>query len=408
MVGLCRTFLRHCLVLAGLLTLAASVAAQQPAVYDDAGDISRALADAQAQGKAAQQRAERLEAEAARAGQAVERTARDAAAIAARIQQDEARIAANEAGIRQIARKREVLRGRLAERQQPLVRLTAALQRLSRRPPVLSLLRPGSVSDTMHMRAILETMLPEVARRTADLRAEIARVRVLEEQALAATRQLRASQSDLQGRRQALAVLEARQRLASRAAGGVAAREPERALALAEQARDLESLAVDVGRAGQLRETLALLPGPVIRPERPEQSQVNDIQAAATPPAGLPGYILPVSGKLVAGFGDTRPGLPRSRGIVLTARAGAQVVAPSAGRVAFAGPYRGYGNIVIVEHSGGWTSLVTGLAQIDTRVGETLVTGSPIGIAGAGRPILTLELRRQGEPVNPLDFVGAL
>ena len=86
-------------------------------------------------------------------------------------------------------------------------------------------------------------------------------------------------------------------------------------------------------------------------------------------------------------------------------RPGAQVIAPGAGRVVFAGPYRGYGRIAIIEHAGGWTSLVTGLAQLDARVGDTLVAGSPLGIAGPGAPVITLELRRDGEPVNPLDHL---
>ena len=78
---------------------------------------------------------------------------------------------------------------------------------------------------------------------------------------------------------------------------------------------------------------------------------------------------------------------------------------PGAGRVAFAGPYRGYGLIVIIEHGGGWTSLVTGLSQLDCWAGEQLVTGGSLGRAGPGSPLLTLELRRQGNPVNPLDFI---
>ena len=90
-------------------------------------------------------------------------------------------------------------------------------------------------------------------------------------------------------------------------------------------------------------------------------------------------------------------------GIALVSRPGAQVVAPASGRVAFAGPYRGYGQIVIIEHAGGWTSLVTGIAQLDARVGQQLLAGSPLGVAGQGKPVLGLELRRNGEPLNPLD-----
>ena len=74
--------------------------------------------------------------------------------------------------------------------------------------------------------------------------------------------------------------------------------------------------------------------------------------------------------------------------------------------MAFAGPYRGYGRIVIIEHTGGWTSLVTGLARSDVAVGDQLVAGAPLGIAGQARPEITLELRRDGQPINPLRFVG--
>jgi septal ring factor EnvC (AmiA/AmiB activator) len=189
---------------------------------------------------------------------------------------------------------------------------------------------------------------------------------------------------------------------------GAADRETERALALAEQARDLDALTDELRKAGAVRDQLARLPGPVMRPARPEAAQVGAIEDAATvQDAGLPGYMLPVAGRLVSGFSDRRDaGAPRVRGIALAPRAGAQLVAPAAGRVAFAGPYRGYGEIVIIEHAGGWTSLITGLARLDTTVGAQLLAGSPLGVAAAAQPVVTLELRRQGVPVNPLEQVA--
>jgi septal ring factor EnvC (AmiA/AmiB activator) len=117
-------------------------------------------------------------------------------------------------------------------------------------------------------------------------------------------------------------------------------------------------------------------------------------------------FELPVAGRTVAGFGEAGEGGVRSAGIALAPAAGAQVVAPAAGRVAFAGPYRGYDRIVIIEHDGGFTSLVTGLARTDVTVGEDLVAGAPLGVAGANRPVVTFELRRAGQPVNPVQFVG--
>ena len=398
--------LRFLLALLALGGVGPAIAQVAPG-YDDADETRRAMAEAQAEGASARVRAEVLEAGAARATEAVTRTAQEAAAVAARIQQAEAGRAANEARIRMIDRQRANLRTRLAQRQRPVMQLTAALQRLSRRPAVLSLLRPGSVRDTMYMRALLETMLPDVERRTAALRAEIARGRSLQQEARRASAALRASEQELGMRRQALAALETRQRLALREASGVADREAERALALAEQARDLGGLVRQLDAAGLVRDSLARLPGPLVRPARPEDSQVTAVAAQPELARGLGRYQLPLAGRLVAGFGDLQPGLPRSRGISIAARAGAQAVAPAAGRVAFAGPYRGYGNIVIIEHPGGWTTLVTGLGQLDAQIGQRLVAGSPLGVAGPGKPLVGLELRRNGEPVNPLDLIRA-
>jgi len=389
--------------------LAVTVGAQQGPlpIYDNPDDLSRALDEARGQADEARQRAERLEAEAGQASEAADKTARQAAGIAARIQQSQADMAAQHANIGLIEHQRALLRARLAEKQRPLVGLTASLQRLSRRPPILSLLRQGSLRDAVYMRAMLSTMLPEVERRTSSLREELARGKALEAQSRQAINSLHAGEADLRAQRNALVALETRQRIASRSAGGVADREAERALALAEQARDLNALSDSVDQAGALRQALAGLPGPVLRPARPQDAQVT-ADVAPGPPAGLSAYVMPVAGKLVAGFGEVRPGIPSSRGIVVATRQGAQIVAPGAGRVAFAGPFRGFGTIVIIEHPGGWTSLVTGLAQLDIAVGDNLVAGSPLGIAGAGQPQVALELRRNGQPVNPLEYIKTL
>lgn len=392
--------------LAVLCMVGPGTAQQAGAPIETSEDAQAALTRAQQQGAEARSRAERLELDAAKTTAEADRTAQEAAALAARVQESEARIAANEAQIRLIGREQAVLNAELAEKQRPLIELTAALQRLSRRPPLLSLLRPGSLNETVYLRAVLDSMLPEVARRTAGLRQAIERGKALQEKARQANMALRAGQAELTRRRGELAALEARQRLASRAASASADRESERALGLAEEARDLSGLVVDLAKAGAMREQLAALPGPVLRPAQPLSAQAPAPDGAAPAPSGAPArYLLPAAGRLVAGFGETRPGQPQSRGLSILLGGRAQVVAPAAGRVAFAGPYKGYGLIAIVEHGGGWTSLVTGLAELDCRVGDSLVAGASLGRMGPGRPVLGFELRRGGQPVNPLDFV---
>ncbi|HSG54850.1 MAG TPA: peptidoglycan DD-metalloendopeptidase family protein, partial [Paracoccaceae bacterium] len=228
----------------------------------------------------------------------------------------------------------------------------------------------------------------------------------LRREATRATQVLRQEESALAERRTELAAIEVRQRLAARQAGSLASREAERALALGEQARDLDALVGELDRAALLRTRLAALPGPVLRPDDSSAPLADEPEPAPgiAAPVGAPApYILPVAGRTVTGFGAPLGGL-LSQGLTLAPRANAQVVAPAAGRVGFSGAYRGYGQIVIIEHAGGWTSLVTGLARSDVRVGDELVGGAPIGVAGPGRPTVTLELRRGGEAVNPLEF----
>ncbi|OJW73518.1 MAG: metalloendopeptidase [Sphingomonadales bacterium 63-6] len=393
------------LLLAALLSAGAS--AQQGGVYSSVDETRQAMARALKDRQAAEIRAKSLEAEAARAGKAVEKTARQAAALAARIQESEATIAAAEANLALIDSQRRALAARLAERQKPVVRLTAALQRFSRRPLALSVMRPGSVKEMVYLRAMLGSTVPEVQQRTVALRGELARGRALQSQAQKALADLRGNETLLETRRKDLAALETRQRLDARRASGDAAREAQLALALAEEARDLDSLVTQLDAAGNLRERLAALPGPIIRPERPAESRVIAASRQAPGSKRAPaGYQLPVTGRTVTGFGAPSRGGVLSQGISLAPRAGAQIVAPAAGRVAFAGPYRGYGRIVIIEHDGGWTTLVTGMARVDVAVGQQLVRGAPLGVAAPVSPLVTLELRRDGVPVNPVEFLG--
>ena len=366
------------------------------------------LERAQQEAKEAEARAEQLTAQAQEATEAAQKTARETAALAARIQQSEAEIAEAEARLALITDQRRQLDRTLAVRQQPLVQLTGALQNMARRPLALSALQPGSLKDTVYARAVLETTLPQIQGRTAGLRSELERGRSLERSAAQTLAQLRSSETQLQNRQTQLASLEMNQRRASREAAGIAYRENERALLLAEGARNLDTLIDRLGEANSLRRELAALDGPIMRPQRPGASQVLTVINAApdaratSAPTDLQ---LPVQGAVVAGFGALDTAGNRSKGLSLGARDGAQVVAPAAGRVAFAGAYRGFGRIVIIEHANGWTSLVTGLQRSEVAVGDSLVGGSPLGVAEGDGANVTFELRQDGNPVNPLQYM---
>ncbi|MGB3710938.1 MAG: peptidoglycan DD-metalloendopeptidase family protein [Erythrobacter sp.] len=369
------------------------------------------LARAMAEGEAAQVRAARFAAEAEAASEAAQKAEREAAALAARIQESEAASSAARARYSLARAAREELRASLSERQQPLVRLTGALQTTSRRPLALSALQPGSLEDLVHIRAVLASAVPQIRERTAALRSELERGERLERRAAQALTGLRRSEERLQERRSELAALETRQRLASRSARGSAAREETRALALAEEARDLDGLIVQLDQSARLRRELAALPGPIPRPSDVGRAVADPVgQAPPASSAGRPSsppddFRLPAQGRIIAGYGERQDSGLRATGLSIAPAAAAQIVAPASGRVAFAGPYRGFGNIIIIEHDRGWTSLVTGLARTGLAVGDLVIGGAPIGNAGQRGRVVTLELRRDGEPVNPLAYV---
>ena len=407
---------RGAIITGGLLALVALAATRLPAADDAAiilpGTAGTTLAQEQAALKAARRqsdeardRSARLEQQASAARDDAEQARRRAAATAARIQQAEADIQAAQARIAIIARMQRAQAARLAARQEPVVRLTAALQMMARRPMALALVQPGSVTDAVHMRAVLGQILPVIQQRTAGLRAELARSRALRATAQQAAAALTQAQADRRERQAALAALETQKRVAAHDYRANAGLESERALALGERARDIVDLMDRLEDAGDLRERLAALPGPLLRPARPDQTGApapETVRATGGPPP----YRLPVIGQLVTGMGEVNDGGVRSRGLSLVTQPGAQTVAPTAGRIAFSGPYRGYGQILIIDHGQGWTTLITGLHRVTAQVGDTVRQGDPVGITGQGRPTVTIELRRNGRPVDIVPLVG--
>ena len=387
--------------LLGLATLAAA----QP-LPDEVAALARANSEA----AAARERSALLERQADDATSAAARVRAQRAAIASRIVAAQADVAAAEVRIRLVAELRAGQRARLAEKQGPIVRLAAGLQTMARRPPALALVQRGSITDIVHVRAILAGQLPLIEARTAALRRDIGEGLRLQAQADRAAATLRAGQRDLAEQRLALARLEARHTARAQDYTDDAMREEDRATAFGEEARDI------VERMGRNEEEAAIgrrlgtLPGPLPRPPIPGFS------ASPAPgfsfggllaPAGPPRYRLPVAGTLVTGLGEVSPAGVRAKGLTLAPPPGAAVVAPGRGRILFAGPFRNYGQIVIIDHGGGWTSLVTHLARIGVRAGDRVDIAGPIGRADMAKPAITVELRHGGQPVDIVPLIAA-
>jgi murein hydrolase activator len=368
-------------------------------------DERKALEAAKAQSAQASARADQLATRAAAAKTLADKAAAESAAVAARIQSAEADITAAEARIKLIESMRAEQRARLAAKQEPAVRLIAALQMMARRPPALALVQPGTTTDLVHVRSVLASMMPALRKRTAGLRTEIAQGRRLRLDADRALAILGASQKRLVAERASLVQIAAQRRQTSQALSSSAMLEQDRAIALGEKARDIVDLIDRLGEASTVRDRLEDLPGPILRPARPGEARAAPVDSASSA-STLGSYRLPVTGTVVTGLGEVSDTGVRARGLTIQTRPLAQVAAPTSGRIAYAGSYRGFGRIVIIDHGRNWTTLITDMSTLDVRVGDRVVQGSPIGKAGTDKPTITIELRKGATPVDMTRMVG--
>ena len=310
--------------------------------------------------------------------------------------------------------------------------MVTALLRRARVPPEALLALPLSPRETVQGAILLNAARPEIERQADSLAADLSR--------LAETRtRMREQRAQ---RETALAALEAEEdrldRLLKRKAvvlqrtEGEAERLARRMQELTTAARDLKDLIdrLEAERRAREDEQVRLLssfqpipkpppPGPMPAPPPPQPSVATPPAVVALPPPaelarpfgearGL--VATPVAGRLSLRFGEPDEQSQPAKGLVYEARAGAAVVAPYDGRILFAGPFRGYGLILIIEHGEGYHSLLSGLGRIDGGVGQWVLAGEPVGAmspATEGNPRLYLELRRQGHPINPQPWLAA-
>jgi murein hydrolase activator len=353
------------------------------------GAQQQALRDAKARATVAERRSEFLRQEASSAANAADRLVAQRAVLSAEMDAAAAQIGAANARIAIIGRRQQTQRAQLGQESEPMLRLNAALQQMTGRPTVLMIAQPGQRSDYIHLRAVMATVQPEIVRRTSALRQQISFQNELRAQELVALKSLGDARIRLKSRRTALAKLESDVRGKAGDLSADAAIEFEQAIAQGERARDI------VGRIDTLRLSseraaeLASLDGPVLQG-----------RAAAPRSSGPRAYLLPGKGDVILGFHELNVTGYRERGIRMALDPSASVIAPAAGKVSYAGRYRSYGQIVIIEHGNGWTTLITNLAVLNVTKGQNVRQGATLGSVGAEQPEIGVELRKNGRVMD--------
>lgn len=352
-----------------------------------------ALRAAQEKVLRAERRSELLRQEASNAESTADRLVAQRAVLSAEIDAAEAQIAAATARIAIISRQQELQRAQLGVESEPVLRLNAALQQMTSRPAALMMMQPGQRED--YVRAVMATVQPQIIRRTNALRQQIAVQSELRAQEYRALKSLGDARSRLKSRQTDLARLQGEAGGKAGALSANAAIAFEQAIAQGERARDIVGR-MDIQRlSAEKADELAALDGPMLRPGRASK-------AAAAGSA----YILPARGKLVSGFNELNATGYRERGVRIALADDMRVVAPAAGTVSFAGRYRSYGRIVIIEHGNGWNSLITHLGRTQVKKGQAVKQGAVLGSATSDTPEIGVELRKNGRVMDIATILG--
>lgn len=298
--------------------------------------------------------------------------------------------------------------------------LLAALARLALNPPEVLALGPLAPEDAVRTGILLGNTVPRLQSEAQALSLQLSDLHRLRQEI---------ERRKLAAQQERLALDNARQRLdglirrksALRDQALQGAQDTTQHLEqLSAQASDLHDLILklDAERkssdAADAQAQIAAIPRPdaTVKPET--VTAPPPVKPGAIKPGTLRSFdkargamVYPASGTLALRYGETDEFGVSSKGLTLLTRPGAVVVAPYDGRVEFAGPFKGYGQILIIQHSDGYHSLVAGLDRIDEAVGDWLVAGEPVGAMGSGeKPRLYLELRHNGQPINPLPWLA--
>ncbi|MSP46102.1 MAG: hypothetical protein EXQ83_09630 [Xanthobacteraceae bacterium] len=333
---------------------------------------------------------------------------------AARLRGVEDKIAASEARLKPLDDSERTIQKSLDGRRAVIGEVLAALQRIGRRPPPALIASPEDALQSVRTAMVLGAVLPEMRHEVETLASDLTELLSVRKKIATERDRLKAEVASLEGERARMTAL-------------VGERQKQ-------QAERETALVAERSRAGELARQVDNLKDLIVRLEQGLDPAIRDAREAArsdSRPAlsafGDPGRLtpatafaslrkrvpIPVNGVKLKEFGapDGAGGL--EKGVSIATRAGAQVTAPADGWVVYAGAFRSYGQLLILNVGGGYHVLLAGMDRISVDLGQFVLTGEPVAMMGNGphiaailatgssQPVLYIEFRKDGTPVDP-------
>jgi septal ring factor EnvC (AmiA/AmiB activator) len=354
------------------------------------------------------------------------------------VQASEAKLSATETKLAELTDQVTVIRNSITERKETIVKMLSAMQRIGRTPPPALVTRRDDALAVVRSAMLLAQVFPELKYQADNLSQELDGLVKLET-GIREQRDTEKRENDrlagergridklLEEKKAKLAQSEAELAATRQAAEQQAAEETElnaliarldERIAKAEVAQyDAEVATEKALRAREQQQALATPGKEKVVEIKPESTKIAFASPARMKPA-MPFELskltlpLPAQGKRLKRFGEADGVGGSLRGISLQTRGEARIIAPTDGWVVYAGPFRSYGNLLIINAGGGYHVLLAGMGRIDVSLGQFVLAGEPVAVMGAvlqagqgnndnSRPVLYVEFRKDGRPIDP-------
>ena len=347
-----------------------------------------------------------------------------------------ARVRAAESRTADIVKRLDLLNGSadaikqsLQARRASIAEILAVLQRMGLHPLPALLASPDDVLRAIRTSMLLGAVVPEMRSAAEALASDLADLTHLRSSIVEQREALSGEVVSLAGERSRLAELVAARQAAQTTAEGNLEGESRRAADLARQATGLKDLvtrletdvasarrAADAARAADdARRTAAEADAAGVEAKAAMSARDPARLAPAVAFGDTRGQLtLPVAGRMIRSFGAADAYGGQEKGLSLETQPGALVTAPSDGWISFAGPYRSYGQLLIVNAGGGYYVVLAGMARTDVEPGQFVLAGEPLGAMGVGstktasaialgaaQPVLYVEFRKDGTAIDP-------
>ncbi len=349
-----------------------------------------------------------------------------------RVQALEAAVDETESRIRVLGANEDALHASLLERRDVLAEVLAALQRMGHRPPPAILVRPEDALASVRSAILLGAVVPDLRTAADKLALDLKALVSLKQEVAVERDRMRRDAVTLAEERARIEMLLAEKRDRRLASASALADEEKRAAALAAQATNLKDLIArmekEIAAAAAAKaaaekaaaDNRKATEGGGSR-AKPTSLGSADRLAPAVSFVDARGLLpLPVNGKPVRSYGDKDALGAKTEGISIATRPGAQVSAPSDGWVVYAGPFRSYGQLLIINAGDGYHVLLAGMERIDVQLGQFVLAGEPVAmmalpkLASAGavdivstQPVLYIEFRKDGTSIDPAPWWAA-